>query len=113
MQELRPVRGTDIKTIWPRITLPGGKGAFIRLALGNGTAYTIGLQWVLEDGEDALLVSVIDKGAYTFSRDIHYSYAREKLGILKWDAQNLADFLNVQLGLAGKPQGEYMKSCLS
>lgn len=113
MDELRPNAGNDIKDIWPdleSVTLDGG--VYVRIALGNGTAYNVGLHWVDEDGEDVLLVSVIDKGAYTFSGMVHYSYAMEKLNLLNWDAMNLADFINVQLGLTGKPQGKYMNACV-
>ena len=111
MEELRPVRGTEIRDIWPLIILKGPAGVFNRLALGNGTAYTVGMMWVKEGGEDALLVSVLDKGAYTFSDQVHYQYVKEKLHLLEWDAKNLADFINRQFGFAGKPQGEYLKQC--
>lgn len=113
MEELRPTEGECIEDIWPDLfpCRPCAESIFRRVALGNGTAYTVGAQWVMEDGENVLLVSVIDKGAYTFSRFIHWTYAKEKLNLLDWDAQNLADFLNRQLGLIGKAPGEYIKKC--
>jgi len=116
MDEIRPSEGADIKDIWEDYMFSTGKTNdtfYGRIALGNGTAYDIGMMWVdpERDGDTSLLVSIVDKGAYTFSRDVHWSYAMEKLRLLKWDAENLADFINRQLGLSGKPQGHYIKSC--
>ena len=39
-------------------------------------------------------------------------YAAEKLKLLDWDAMNIADFINRQLGLSGKAQGKYIKACV-
>jgi hypothetical protein len=110
MEEIRPSEGEDIKDIWPDFmfsTLP--HGYYGRITLGNGNAYDIGMMWVEVDEDRRLLISIIDKGAYTFGGFVHSTYALEKLNILIWDAQNLADFINRQLGLTGKPQGRYEK----
>lgn len=112
MSELRPTPGDVIEDIWEDYMMsshgwPANRTFFGRVALDNGSAFDIGMMWVDEDGGKALLVSVIDFGAATFSRFIHYSYAMEKLKLREWDASNLADFINVQLGLTGKPQGKY------
>jgi hypothetical protein len=108
MEEMRPTPGETIEDIWPDVIGPSkSETSYVRVALGNGTAYNIGMMWVEEDGETVLFFGLIDKGAYTFSRFVHWTYAKEKLGLLGWDAQNLADFINRQLGLTGKPQGRY------
>lgn len=113
MEEIRPLQGTDIECIWPNL-MDIHDNVLCRIALGNGTAYTIGMMWVDEngDGDMSLLTSIIDKGAYMFSHYVHYSYAEEKLNLLNWDAMNMADFINRQLGLSGKCQGKYINSCV-
>jgi hypothetical protein len=56
---------------------------------------------------DGLFVGVEGFGAYTFHGYTHRAYVREKLGLPQWEAQNLADFINAQLGWSGE-QGEYL-----
>jgi hypothetical protein len=71
--------------------------------------------WVNPDDDvdgERLLVSIEDHGAYTFSGFVHEMYAAEKLKLLDWDAMNIADFINRQLGLSGKAQGKYIKACV-
>ncbi len=111
--ELYPSKGESIEDIWEDYmrdsadVMASRRTFFGRVALGNGTAFDIGMMWVDRDGETVLLVSVIDFGAATFSQYIHYTYAMEKLGLREWDARNLSDFINCQLGLREKPQGKY------
>lgn len=97
---------------------PNAAGAFPRLAdgahsvaLGNGRQYEVvivrGRTIKRQLGEFPTLVAVIGKGAYWFSQFLHGSYACEKLGIPRDDADNLADFINDQLSINAARQGKY------
>jgi hypothetical protein len=111
MEEMRPRAGENIEDIWDD-HMHDFQSGYFRVALGDGTAFNIGMVWVY-DGEDRrLFVGVEGHGAYTFSKGVHYSYLMEKLKLFEWDAMNLADFLNRQLGRTGPAQGKYMKVCL-
>lgn len=80
--------------------LPSG---IYSLALGNVTQFRIGLMHT----DDGIFLGIFEKGSYHFSQYCHGSYAAEKLNILVPDGNNIADFINDQLGLNVARQGRY------
>lgn len=77
------------------------------LVLGNATQYKAHMFW----SSKRLVVAIEGRGCYTFEHYAHWTYVQDKLDLLDGDAMNIADFINVQLGLKEAEQGEYMESC--
>lgn len=90
---------------WQRVVDQGNRGGLFNVALGNMTQYRVGLM-VTKNG---VFVAVEGKGAYEFCFYADWRYVSGKLNIeFEGDAQNLADFINCQLGVyRDEPQGDY------
>jgi len=68
------------------------------VALGNSTQYRI---CVAKIGR-WFFVGVMERGAYEFDGYVHWSYAKDKLGLKHdGDARNVADFINDQIFFGG------------
>lgn len=100
-EQLRPYKTGE----WTKI----GVGTPFRgsVSLGNMTQYRMTI-WHCEDG---VFIGIDGYGCYAFSSAVHWSYAKEKLGIpMDADAKNVSDLINDQLNydIHGKErQGRY------
>jgi len=76
------------------------------LCLGNGTAFvTTGFTRLTISGT-RLFVGIERKGCFFFplGRAIYPTYVEEKLNLCKGDASNIADWINVQIGIVDVPE---------
>lgn len=87
MRIIRP----DSTGRFPKVTLP----FYGPVALGNGTQWTFSVV----PGGNGIVVSIEGRGSYSFGHFVHWTYASEKLGLMQGDAENVADFVNDQLGV--------------
>ncbi len=114
--EEEPLTGTPSSPIRPTSTgrFPYLCDGLYRVALGNMTQWEIAVLRLVGDFErhGNVVISVLGKGAWEFSVKAHPSYVQEKMGgkVIDGDADNLADFINCQLGCHddGDPFGRYM-----
>jgi len=115
--EEEPLIGTPSSPIRPT---PTGRFPYLcdglyQVALGNMTQWEIAVLRLTGDFESHgnVVISVLGKGAWEFSIKAHPSYVQEKLGgkAIEGDADNLADFINCQLGCHddADPFGRYME----
>jgi len=92
-------KGRTTLARWTKLELPfHGK-----IALANVSQLTVGIL-PLKTG---LFIGVEGRGAYEFGGFVHWNYAMTKLNLHQGDAENLADFLNAQLGHDENLQGRY------
>jgi len=110
--EEEPLTGTPSSPIRPTPTgrFPILDNGLHTVSLGNMTRWDIVVLHLHDRG--AVVVGVMGKGAWEFSIKAHPSYVQEKMGgkVIEGDADNLADFINCQLGCHddGDPFGRYM-----
>lgn len=77
------------------------------IKLGNMTTFSIIVWWENSDDGRILHLAVKGRGAYQFHMPAHPSYVKAKLGV-PYDAENMADFINCQLGYDKIPKmGNY------
>lgn len=102
----------ELQVKWPYIVEETNKFYFNHIDLGNGTMFRMGICKRFAP-RSLLFVGIERIGCYSFSSSIflHKNYVREKLN-LQGDAGAIADFLNAQLQIEVKQQGEYIESIL-
>jgi len=87
---------------WDKVDLP----FYGDVSLGNGSQYRISIFNIPD--KTGIVFGIENKGCYTFSRYVHWTYAHEKLNLHKEDAKNIADFINAQLDVVSDDQGVYL-----
>lgn len=75
-----------------------------KVALGNSTQYEIAIM----RHDRGTVIGIIGKGCYVFTHNAHPAYVQEKLKVGAGDAENVADFINCQLGGAHRVLGYYL-----
>ena len=76
------------------------------VTLGNWTMFKV---FAMPISPGKFFIAVQHHGCYAFESWVHWEYAAEKLALLPADARNMADWINVQLGVFDqeREQGRY------
>ena len=103
---------SDVKVKWPLIVNEYDHIYFNFIDLGNYTMFRMAIFKTFTP-RIGLYVSIVDRGSYFFSMKaaLHKDYVAEKL-FLQGDSGQIADFLNKQLQIEHKQQGQYLEKVI-
>ena len=103
----------DLKVKWPLVVIDYEKIYFNRIDLGNYTMFRMCIFKTLNPCR-GMYVSIEGRGSYFFSMDraLHKNYVAEKLS-LQGDHGQIADFLNAQLQIEERQQGNYYREIIN